>query len=215
MVMVASDLNNPEFAGATNPDSRLVAQFYSKPVKMNHESQVQGRPIFADVDYVRIFVPGDSTSIMDAPVREDHKARFPIQWAHYQNKHGGDAKEIGTPLAQWPRITPAQAEELRAIKFYTVESVANASDANIQRIGMIAGMSPYKFREHAQRFLQVAKGDAVAQAAEEQVAELKAANAKLQEQMAEILERLNQQQAQPEPLAQPEPRKPGRPRKEA
>lgn len=215
MVMVASDLNNPEFAGATNPDSRLVAQFYSKPVKMNYESQVQGRPIFADVDYVRIFVPGDSTSIMDAPVREDHKARFPIQWAHYQNKHGGDAKEIGTPLAQWPRITPAQAEELRAIKFYTVESVANASDANIQRIGMIAGMSPYKFREHAQRFLQVAKGDAVAQAAEEQVEALKAANAKLQEQMAEILERLNQQQAQPEPLAQPEPRKPGRPRKEA
>lgn len=210
MGMVASDLNNPEFAGATNPDARLVVRFYSKPVKMNFESEVQGRPIFADVDYVQIFVPGDSTSIHDTPVREDHKARFPLQWAHYMNKHGGDAKEIGTPLAQWPRVTPAQAEELRALKFYTVESVANASDANIQRIGMIAGMSPYKFREHAIRFLQVAADDAGALQADSRVKALEEENAKLQAQMQEILARLNKPQAE-----QPEPRKPGRPRKEA
>lgn len=215
MVMVASDLNNPEFAGATNPDARLVAQFYSKPVKMNFESQKQGRPIFADVDYVRIFVPGDATSIMDAPVREDHKARFPVQWAHYQNKHGGDAKEIGTPLAQWPRITPAQAEELRALKFYTVESVANASDANIQRIGMIAGMSPYKFREHAQRFLQVAEGDSVAQAAEARVKALEEENAKLREEMKAQMEEVRAMMSAQTKPADEAPRKPGRPRKDA
>lgn len=202
--MVASDLNNPEFAGATNPDSRLACRFYSRPVKMDFDSQKAGRPIFKDVDYVQIFVPGDSTSVLDTPAREDHKKRFPIQWAHYQNKHGGDAREIGTPLAQWPRITPAQAEELRALKFYTVESIAHASDANIQHIGMIAGMSPYALRDHAIRFLNVAAGDSVAAAAEAKAKEL-------EEQNRELAARLEALEAK---LAEPEKRKPGRPKKE-
>jgi hypothetical protein len=49
-------------------------------------------------------------------------------------------------------------EELRALKFYTVESVANAADAQLQRIGMVAGMSPYAFRDAAVRFLALVEG---------------------------------------------------------
>lgn len=171
---VASDLDHPDFAGATNPDSRLAVLFYSRPLQNEFESEKQGRPIFADVDFVRIHVPGDVTSTWDTPVREEHKKRFPLQWAHYQNKHGGDPKEIGTPLSAWSRLTPSQCEELRALKFYTVEGIAGASDANLQRLGMVAGMSPYAFRDHAIRFLNLAKGDATAQAAEERAKALEA-----------------------------------------
>lgn len=203
--MIASDLNNPEFAGASNPDARLACRFYSRPVKMAFDSQAAGRPIFKDVDYVQIFVPGDSTSVLDTPAREDHKKRFPIQWAHYQNKHGGDAREVGTPLAQWPRITPAQAEELRALKFYTVESIAHASDQNLQHIGMIAGMSPYALRDHAIRFLNVAAGDSVAAAAEAKARELEEKNKALEARLAALEEKLTEE---------PEKRKPGRPKKE-
>ena len=151
MALIASDANNPEFQGAHNPDSRLAVKFYSKTVPNKFESEKQGRPIFFDLDYVQIFVPGDNTSVIDQPVREDHKQRFPLQWARYNNNRSENTHEIGTPLTQWPRITPAQAEELRALKFYTVEGIANASDASLQSIGMIAGMAPYAFREHAQR----------------------------------------------------------------
>ena len=182
--LLPSDLNNPDYAGPINPDSRLAVQFYSKPIQNEFESIKQGRPIFEDRDFVKIMVPGDPTSIIDTFVREDHKERFPLHWAHYQNKHGGDSKEIGTPLSQWPRVTPAQAEELRALKFYTVEGIAGASDAQLQRIGMIAGMSPYSFRDHAMRFLKTAQSDSVAQEAEAKAKALEAEKQALVEQMA-------------------------------
>lgn len=171
---LASDLDNTDFTGATNPDSRLAVQFYSRPMPNEFESDKQGRPIFYDADFVKIFVPGDSTSVIDTPVREEHKKRFPLHWAHYQNQHAGDQREIGTPLSQWPRLSPAQVEELRALKFHTVENVANASDASLQRLGMVAGMSPFAFRDHAVRFLALAKDDSVAQAAEEKAKALEA-----------------------------------------
>lgn len=175
---IASDLDNKDFVGAINPDSRLAVQFYLRSVQNEFESNKQGRPIFEDVDFVKIFVPGDSTSVIDTAVRDDHKQRFPLQWAHYKNKQG-DTKEVGTPLSAWQRLTPAQAEELRAIKFFTVEAIANASDANLQRLGMIAGMSAYAFREAAQRFLATANNESAVQEAEARVkaAEERAANA--------------------------------------
>ncbi|HET8687155.1 MAG TPA: hypothetical protein VFM18_10920, partial [Methanosarcina sp.] len=126
MAMIASDQDNPAFQGAYNPDSRLAVRFYVRAVENAYETQLQGRPIYMDQDYVEIFVPGDNNTIIDQPVREDHKKRFPIQWAHFQNQHANDTREIGTPLAEWPQVTKAQVEELRALKFYTVESVANA-----------------------------------------------------------------------------------------
>lgn len=185
MALIASDAQNPDFQGAYNPDSRLAVRFYVRPVLNEFETEAQGRPIYRDVDYVEIFVPGDNNTIIDQPVREDHKKRFPIQWAHFQNKHSQDTREIGTPLADWTQVTKAQAEELRAMKFYTVDSVANASDQNVMRIGMIAGMSPYAFREKAQQFLKVASGVAVANEAEKHAKEVEAKNAELAAQLAE------------------------------
>lgn len=201
MAQIASDLDNKEFVGATNPDARLAVMFYKKAVKNEFESQKEGRPIFMDMDYVKISVPGDNTTEIDQPVREDHKKRFPLHWAHYQNMTQGDAKEIGTPLSQWPRLTISQVEELRALKFYTVESVANASDANIQRIQMIAGMSPYAFREHAQRFLKIADSDAITAEAEEKARAAEERAAALEARLAEMEEKL---------LAKAEPKPRGR-----
>jgi hypothetical protein len=201
--LLASDLNNPDYQGASNPDSRLAVQFYSRPVQNEFESEKQGRPIFTDVDFVRIFVPGDQTSAIDTFAREEHKKRFPMHWAHYQNKHGGDPKEIGTPLSQWPRLTQSQVEELRALKFFTVESVANAADVSLQNIGMVAGMSPFAFRDHAKRFLQVARGDAVAQEAESRAKALDEENKRLREAQEAQAATLAAMQEQLAALARP------------
>ena len=181
---LASDLDNPDFTGAVNPDSRLAVIFYKRPMPNEFESNKQGRPIFYDADFVKIMIPGDKDSIIDTFAREDHKKKFPQHWAHYQNQQAGDSREIGTPLAQWPRLTPSQVEELRALKFFTVEAVANASDAQLQKIGMAAGMSPYAFRDHAVRFLKVAEGDSAAQEAEERTKQLEAEKQALVDQMA-------------------------------
>lgn len=150
---IASDAQNPEFIGAHNPDARLSVTFYKKAVRNEFESNKTGEDKFIDVEYVKIFIPGDDKTIIDTPANPSHKQRFPLQWAHYKNTNGNSG-ELGTPLAEWSALTDAQKEELRHLKFFTVESIANAGDAQIQAIGMLAGMSAYKFRDKARDFIR-------------------------------------------------------------
>ena len=210
--MLASDLNNPEFAGAVNPDSRLYVTFYKKPQENAFQSQINGRPIFEDVVFCRIIAPGDSLAIPDAPANEDDKRRFPLQWQHFLNTGGNEETTSGTPLASWPLLTRSQVEELRSMKFFTVEQVANASDQQITRIGMLAGMGAFAFREAADRYLRVANDAAALAKAEEATKEskalLEAQHAKIEEMAIkmEALERLLDEKV--------EKRGPGRPPKQ-
>jgi len=181
-----------------NADSRLAVTFYKRSVKQEDESIAAGRPIFKEFDFVRICVPGDNLTEIDTYAQESHKARFPRQWAHYQNQVAGQEQIIGTPLDQWPLVSRSQADELKGIKFRTVEDVANCSDQQLQRIGMIAGMSPHSFREKAKAFLNLASESAEVSAREQEIAQLKAENdrikaetdaklSKMQEQMEALL----------------------------
>lgn len=138
-------------------DSRLHVTFYKRSLEQKDESIAAGRPIFKEFDFVRICVPGDNLTEIDTYANNGHKARFPRQWAHYQNQVVGQEQIIGTPIEEWTIISRSQADELKGIKFATVESVANASDQQLQRIGMIAGMSPFAFRDKAKNFLNLAE----------------------------------------------------------
>jgi len=68
----------------------------------------------------------------------------------------------------------------------TVESIANASDLQLQRIGMIAGMSPHAFRDKARAFLNLATESAEAAKREEEINALKQELAKKDEENAKI-----------------------------
>jgi len=181
-----------------NADSRLAVTFYKRSVKQEDESIAAGRPIFKEFDFVRICVPGDNLTEIDTYANDSHKARFPRQWAHYQNQVGSQEQIIGTPVEQWTLISRSQAEELKGIKFRTVEDIANCSDQQLQRIGMIAGMSPHSFREKAKAFLNLANDSAEVAQREQELQALKEENAKIkaeteaklaamQEQMSAIL----------------------------
>ena len=143
-----------------NADSRLAVKFYKRAVKLEHESNESGRPIFKDFDFVRIMVAGDNLTEIDTYAQESHKQRFPRQWLQYQATQDYSNEIIGTPVEQWPLISQSQAQELRGVKFMTVESIANASDLQLQRIGMIAGMSPHAFRDKAKSILNLASESA-------------------------------------------------------
>ena len=140
-----------------NADARLQVRFYKRPVQQEAETLAAGRPIYKEFDFVHICVAGDTLTEIDTYVLNSHKTRFPIQWARYQNRIGSEEQDVvGTPVSEWPLVSKSQAEELRAMKFYTVESIANASDGQLQRMGMAAGMSPYAFRDKAKSFLNLA-----------------------------------------------------------
>lgn len=192
-------------------DSVLAVRFYTKPVENEFLTNKEGRPISYMADFVRIEVPGNMTSIIDTFVNEDHKKRFPIQWAQYLNEKaaGESAEAQGTLLRDWPLITAAQAAELRHFRFYTVEQVAAASDQQIQAVGMLVGMSPFSFRDKARAYLAQAKDSSTVMAQAEELRKRDQQIEDLQEQMR----RLMAQMQKPADDTQ-EKRGPGRPRKE-
>ena len=112
-----------------NGDQHLHVEFYTYE-----------KDPYKDKPFVRIIVPGDKTNVIDQPVREDHKARFPRQWLHFQMK-SDTGLVIGTSLPDWNKDQPEeftdyQMAELQILKFQTVEQVATASDGQLQRVGM-------------------------------------------------------------------------------
>jgi hypothetical protein len=167
-----------------NADSHLHVEFYE------HE-----KAPYKGVPFVRIMIPGDKTTEIDQPVREDHKQRFPRQWLYFQMQNN-DGSIIGTPLAEWCKAAPEdfnenQMAELQIVKFQTVEQLATASDSQIQKVGMGAS----GLRERARVFLNSKNQDKNSTELDKTRLELN----ELKEQMAMLMEQ----------------RKLGRPRKEA
>ena len=130
-----------------------------KSVLNNYETEKNGRPIYFELPYIQIMTPGNQLSIIDTPAREEHKIRFPRHWAIFQNSQTSPDQIVGTPLESWPMITRSQAEELKGIKFFTVEQIAGASDEQIQRLGMNAPM----MRQKAKAYLLQAENSALTQ----------------------------------------------------
>ena len=186
---IESDINNA--------DTRLAVKFEKREVQNEIETIRQNRPIFEEKIFIKIATPGDSLTEIDRQMYDSDKNRFPIQWASFLNRQGEEQNYSGTSLKEWPLITKSQAEELRGLKFHTVESIAMSTDQAIQKIGMLAGMSPYSFREKAQSFLKMAKEGADLNAREAELNALREENAKIK---AEAEEKYQKQQTQIESL---------------
>ena len=100
-----------------NADEQLQVEFY---IAKDVDPKWDGKP------FVRINIPGDKTTIIEQPMNEDHKKRFPRQYLYFQMKQNEqDAPAIGTSLDVWftdgnGDITRGHIEELRILKFQTV-----------------------------------------------------------------------------------------------
>lgn len=172
-----------------NADAQLHVEFYTREDGPN-----KGKA------YVRIQAPGDKTNVIDQPLRDDHKQRFPRQYLYFQmQQNESAASQMGTPLTEWHRDAPEelnrdQIAELNILKFVTVEQLALASDAQLQRVGM-GGVG---LRERARQYLNRKNRSAATSeldATKKQLAELQA-------QMAALM------------ASQSEPKRRGRPPKE-
>lgn len=187
--MVASDLNNPAFVGAINPDTLLHVEFYMHEAEDVHKSEAAGKLVRLPAQpYIRIQAPGDKTSVMESPVLERHKARWPDKWLYFQIKEGlieGAADVPGWKIEEWTHLNPEQVRELKFLRFSVVEQVAGASDDQIQKLGM-GGMA---LREAARQALRSRMGAEVKEEMQKKDAEisaLKQQNDALAERMAKF-----------------------------
>ena len=215
--MLASDLNNPEFVGAIpNPDALLFVEFYwNTPVDKwgsEEESAKAGRRVVVnkkklkfgpgghveklDEDdkqiWIRIMRPGDQTSIIERQMQEGDKQRWPERWLYWEMAEGlrDDGANIpGWKIEDWPYLAdqPNLVRDLKYMRFYTVEMIAGASDAQVQRMG-IGGPG---LRENARVDLRKKTiGDLSGEikARDEQLAAQAKAIKEMQEQMAALME---------------------------
>lgn len=141
--------DQPRFA----MDKKLFVQFYLRAVVNNFKSSQEGRPIFDEVDYVRIIVPGDKNTVIDTKVTPEYAQRFATQFEKYKKNQSQAVS--GTPLEVWPQMTVGQVAELKAMNVHTVEQLAELPDNLAQRI-----MGSHDLRRRAATFLEAANGEA-------------------------------------------------------
>lgn len=121
-------------------DRGLVVKFYAEPVHQPFESEKAGRPIFKDVDFIHMFLPGGKTDVKRPVKLEDDERspsdpnRFPRQWEAFKNQK--EEVHDGTPLEHCAFIPRARVMELKAQQIHTLEQLAMIPDSAFDRLGM-------------------------------------------------------------------------------
>ena len=150
------------FMVAQGDDRKLFVEFFLEPVYQEFESTKQGRPIYKDVEFVRIRTPGVTGSTVERAVKMDSDGvtpsdpeRFPRQWQQFKNKQ--EQVQDGTRIEEWPPLKKSQVLELKAQGVHTVEHIAGLSDNNLG----VLGLEARRLRDLARAFLDKAKEGAV------------------------------------------------------
>lgn len=149
----------PDFDASADKHDNARPRFYIKSVKNNFRTETEGRPVFEDKEFVEILVPGDRKTVVDTLVKEEHKRRWPREYAAF--KAGQEIPIEGTPLEEWPQITRSQVEELKFAHIRTIEQLAGLPDDALNRSVSMGG---FALREKAQRHLEALKGSSQTEA---------------------------------------------------
>lgn len=134
-------------------DSKLYVEFYRKPVLQPGKSREAGRAVYEEIDYVRIHVPGDKSSVIERPVSQQDVFRFQDRYNKW--KAGQEEAVTGTPLSALPGMTASKVEEYKFFKLVTVEQLAEANDNLGAKF-----MSFHQDKQRAKAFIEVAKNNA-------------------------------------------------------
>jgi hypothetical protein len=161
-------------------DKKLLVIFYKDVVKNELKSIDAGRPIFDEIDLVKIITPGSRDSFV-GDATEQYQQRFPMQWSRYK---AGKSQELsGTPLNQLPWLGMAQIAEFNSVGCHTVEQLVGMSDSISQKF-----MGHHAIKQRAAAYLEAARMEAPLLKME---AELK----KRDEEIGELRDMVNAMQA--------------------
>jgi hypothetical protein len=173
---------------------KMAVFFHTVQVQNNFKTMTEKRPIFEEKIFLKKLVPGDSTLVVDRPMREQDIDEFPIEWARFEQKK--EQKVSGTPIDVWSAISETQKAEFKALHIFTIDQFAQLADSVGNKI-----MGFNDLRDKARAFIAAAKDSAVFDKIR---AETDAKLAQQEEEMAQLKELVNQLTA----------KKSGRPKKE-
>lgn len=154
--------------------TQAIVDFYNGAQYNDAKSQKEGRPIYDDVEMIRIRWAGNTKSELHAPAndrsdrpiknREDNSRYYPKWKDHPDFKAAYDAFKAGqawsangTPIAELPFLTNARRMELQAVNIHTAEQLANLDQKTANKFGM----DMLNLQSQARLYLQRASGAAV------------------------------------------------------
>ena len=143
---IMSDNPNNPFAG----DDRLWVRFEMVPVEDPVRTAAEGRTICIDTPHIEIRTPGDRDNILYRAVTELDKMRFKKRFEEWLKTQSDEPTE-GTPLSEVPIFKRREVEECRYMNIYTLEQLAQLSDAHIKK-----DRGLFQYREKARGYLDVA-----------------------------------------------------------
>jgi hypothetical protein len=162
----------------------ITPVFYFEPIKNPAKSAEEGRPIFDQVECVKLFVAGDQFNQITSPVDERVRERFPVQYAAWRDKK--EAMHIaGTPIRQWPLLQPNQIAEFEALKIFSVEALAQVPDVSLMK-----SQGLREWRDKAKAWLETNKDASAAVKYAEENARLKDDLETLKKQVAELSDQI-------------------------
>jgi hypothetical protein len=173
---------------------KMAVFFHTVQVQNNFKTMTEKRPIFEEKVFLKKLVPGDSTLVVDRPMREQDVEDYPIEWARFEQKK--EQRVSGTPIDVWSAISETQKAEFKALHIFTIDQFAQLADSVGNKI-----MGFNDLRDKAKAFIAAAKDSAVFDKIR---AETDAKLAQQEEEMAQLRELVNQLSA----------KKSGRPKKE-
>lgn len=140
-------------------DQGVNVEFYSDSVPSMIQSEQAGHPVFVEKPFIRIMIPGSQNTIIEVPVEDTHKRRFPVQWAKFQ-AGTTDSGMSGWKLESWPAINSAQVKTLKYMGIHTVEQLSEISD----NAAMQVGHGAMELRTRAKAAIAAAKDGAATEA---------------------------------------------------
>lgn len=135
-----------------------LVKFENKEFKDEATSAARGRYVPRYVETITIIIAGDKHAIVERRVKPSDKIQFAKQYAAFKKQE--EYVKDGTPLETWPMISRTQLYELKSQNIFTVEDVANLSDAQLPALGLGAR----NLQKYAKAFLETSeKGKASSQ----------------------------------------------------
>ena len=185
--------------------STNLVTFYKHWVQNNVQSEKQGRPMGDEFDYVEIRGLGQDKTVVKRKATLVDQNEYFREWGLYQR--GLEQVAEGTPLREWPVMTPDEILRLNSHGIYTIEALVKVSDAGLQEMG-----------HGARQLQQPAKAYIEEDAPKAAMANMRVSNDEQKTEIERLTNENTRLQARVDELLEedvPEKRGPGRPKKAA
>jgi hypothetical protein len=129
-----AEFSAPEQMTRNGGGRRTFPTFYVEAVEDRAESEKEGRPIFRDVERVKILIAGDQKTEVVKKVTDAVRQEFRQEYMHW--KQTQQQSLVGTPIEQWPGASVSFVATCKVLNIFTVEALAQLDDNALQRLGM-------------------------------------------------------------------------------